>query len=286
MTNVEKDNERFLKILSYYLNACDTLVEKSAYESVLSCGVSAETAFSMILAESLGVDVEAERGFFDGYFLLSVKKLNAEDYYGDEYYKTVSFEEGKTGDVELKYLSYKPFQGFVRDDFLYFSDGRVVPRIGFFDKEYRYPAVLKGGVEWMTLLPNEINSQKRYVDEAFGKVLTYGLGLGYYAFCAAKKSSVESVTVVDIDEGVIALFKEKILPSFPKPVADKIRIIRSDAFSFAEGLADGEYDYIYADIWRDAGDGTELYKKFKEREKFSPSSKFGYWIEDTIKYYL
>ena len=241
---------------------------------------------AFFLAESLGVDVEKEREFFNEYFLPSVKKLEREDYYKDEYFKTVDLPDERDGDVEIKRLRYAPFQGFVRDDFEYFDNGKVLPKIGFFDKEYIYPAVLKGGVEWMTLLPNEINSQKRYIEEAFGNVLTYGLGLGYYAFHVAKKPNVKSVTVVDTDEAVIALFKKRILPCFPKRIADKIRIIRKDAFEFAEGLHGGEYDYIYADIWRDAGDGIGLYKRFKECERFSPSSRYGYWIEDTMKYYL
>ena len=286
MKNVEEYNARYLEVLSRYLNFYDTIVKKDAVEAVASCGVSEETAFSLILAEAMGVDTEKDKEFFNSYFIPSIKKLEITDLYGDFYYKTVKFSDQRSGDVELKNLSYAPYQGFVRDDYLYFEDGRVVPQIGFFDGEYRYPAVLKGGVEWMTLLPNEINSQKKYIEKAFGNVLCYGLGLGYFALMVAMKSCVKKITVVDIDEGVIKLFKEKILPQFPDSAQKKIEIVNADAFKFAENLRDGEFDYIYADIWRDCGDGAVLYKKFKELEKFSPSTRFGYWIEDSIKYYL
>ena len=128
----------------------------------------------------------------------------------------------------------------------------------------------------MTLLPNEINSQIRYVDEAFGKALTYGLGLGYYALEVALKKEVESVTVVDIDEEVISLFSSKILPLFPREAAAKIRIIKADAFEFAEKLKDGSFDYIYADIWHDAADGVDqaagghdLHGKIPDLQKLS-----------------
>ena len=282
----ETNNARFLDILSRYLTYSDTLVDKDGIGAVMACGVSEEEAFAILLAEGMGVDTVAERNFFNSYFIPSIKKLDLKDFYDDPYYRTVKFENRKIDDVELKNLSYAAYQGFVRDDFLYFDDERVVAQIGFFDGEYRYPAVLKGGVEWMTLLPNEINSQKKYIGEAFGNVLCYGLGLGYYAFMTALKKEVASVTVVDIDEAVIGLFESVILPQFPAAVREKIKIICADAFEFAKNLSDGEFDYIYADIWRDCGDGAPLYKKFKELERFSPSSKFGYWIEDSIKYYL
>ena len=286
MIDVELSNERFLKILSFYLYSADKMIEKESFEAVRACGVSDSEAFAILLAEGLGVDTEEEKEFFRSYFIQSVKALETSDYTSDEYYKAVAFDGEKRGDCELKYLTEKAFQGFVRDDFKYFEDGRVVPRIGFFKEDYRYPAVLKGGVEWMTLLPNEINSQKRYIEEAFGSVLCYGLGLGYYIFHIAKKATVKKVVCVDIDGEIIELFKTCVLPKFPQYIADKITIIKADAFEYAKKLKDGEFDYIYADIWRDVSDGKDLFLKFKALEKFSPKSKFGYWIEDTIKYYL
>ena len=51
--------------------------------------------------------------------------------------------------------------------------------------------------------------------KAHGRVLTFGLGLGYFTYHAAENPEVESVTVVDISPDVIALFKEQILPQFP-----------------------------------------------------------------------
>lgn len=279
-------NERFLKILSYFLTFEENSIKKDAVEQVEKCGVGKEYAFTLLLASALGVDADGEdKEFFNEYFLPSVKLLKVDDYYKDEYY-SLHLENKKTGGAVLKTMTLDAFTPFVRDDFEYSVNGKVLPKIGVFDEDYRYMAVLKNGREWMTLLPNEINSQIRYVSEAFGNVLTYGLGLGYYALKVAMKENVSSVTVVDCDEEVISLFNESILPSFPKKAAEKIKVIKSDAFAFAEGLKDGDYDYIYADIWHDVSDGTELYKKFKEREKYCKTAKYGYWIEDTIKYYL
>ena len=280
-------NERFLKILSYFLTFEESSVKREAVEEVENCGVDREYAFTLLLAETLGVDADGkDRDFFNEYFLPSVKLLSVDDYYKDEYFSLAGFDGKRVGEAELKTMILPAFTPFVRDDFEYFPNGKVLPKIGFFDKDYSYPAVLKNGREWMTLLPNEINSQLRYIGEASGKVLTYGLGLGYYAMKVALRNEVSSVTVVDCDEEVINLFNSEILPRFPEFVRKKLAVIKSDAFSFAEGLKDGDFDYIYADIWHDASDGADLYKKFKEREKFCKPAKYGYWIEDTIKYYL
>ena len=216
----------------------------------------------------------------------SIKKLEVADYYADEYYETIKFTGAKSGAAELKYMECKPCQGFVRDDFEYLPDGRVLPKIGFFTEVYRYPAALADGREWMTLLPNEINSQKEFVGAAFGKVLTYGLGLGYYVFRSALKKSVSSVTVVDLDKNVIKIFEENILPQFPPEARAKVKIVNADALKFGKTLKSGDFDYVYADIWHDAGDGVPLYLKLKENEKYMPTAKYGYWIEKTMKHYL
>ncbi len=286
-TPTEINNDRFLRLMSYYLNDFDRVVKIEDVNDVASAGVDISSAFCYVLSAYLGIDAyKKDRKFFNDYFLQSIKMLDVNDYYKDEYYKNVTFDDENIGDVTLTYKTYAPCQGFVRDDFEFYDDGKVLPRIGFFSTEYRYPAILQKGVEWMTLLPNEINSQKKYVEKAHGKVLTYGLGLGYYAFHTAIKQNVESVTVVDLSENVIEVFCDRILPKFPEYAKKKIKIVHADAFKFAENLKEGDFDYIYADIWHDCGDGRDLYLKFKDLEKFCPTAEFGYWIEDSIKYYL
>ena len=48
----------------------------------------------------------------------------------------------------------------------------------------------------------------------------------------------------------------------------------------------GHFDFVFADIWHDAGDGKELYLKMKEYETKHPDIDFNFWLEDTIKCYL
>lgn len=75
-----------------------------------------------------------------------------------------------------------PMELFVRDDFLPLDDGTCLPQLGWFDTSFRFPAVKENNLVWMTITPNEINTIQPCVRQSHGKVLTFGLGLGYYAF--------------------------------------------------------------------------------------------------------
>jgi hypothetical protein len=113
----------------------------------------------------------------------------------DPYYENIRIPNEKRGKWELKTMSLRPCEAFVRDDFCVYPDGRMIPSIGFFMREFPYPAVLEGGREWMTLMPNETVTTLPAVYRSHGRVVTFGLGLGYFAYRAALRREVESVTV-------------------------------------------------------------------------------------------
>ena len=73
-----------------------------------------------------------------------------------------------------------------------------------------------------------------------------------------------------------------ILPQFPH--ADKVKIIESDAFEYAEHVMPTEgYDLAFVDTWRDASDGAPMYEKMKALEHLSPTTEFSYWIENFLR---
>ena len=55
----------------------------------------------------------------------------------------------------------------------------------------------------MLVTPNEVHTMKADIEKAHGKVLTYGLGLGYFPFMTSRKEEVTSVTVVERSSDVI-----------------------------------------------------------------------------------
>ena len=60
--------------------------------------------------------------------------------------------------VALRMDAFSPMEMFVRDDFDFLPDGRVFPRLGWFDRAVPYPVLEEDGTPWMTVTPNEINT--------------------------------------------------------------------------------------------------------------------------------
>lgn len=282
-------NNRIFERLAILLNTRpDFVTEEMVNELKNSFGLSCEEAFSLLICAALGFDTENESdsALWNAYSPFMLHHLDEKLFTEDPYYKAVRISEGKTiGEWEIREDRLTPYTAFVCDDPITLPDGRIIPQIGYFDCEFSFLSVLQNGREWMTMMPNELVTQRIPIKKASGRVCTYGLGLGYFAFMCARKDEVESVTVVERDESVIKLFRELLLPCFENK--EKIEIVCADAFEFAEKEAPiRAFDYIFADIWHDPSDGVEAYKRFKSLEHLCPETKFDYWIEKTLKLYM
>ena len=282
-------NNILFKKLSVFINHEADFIRPEFIESLCrDCDISKEEAYCFTLAASIDLDTEKnprDAEIFEEYFPDMVHLLKNKDYENNPYLKNIRIPTKKLGKWELCYKTYVPYQAFVFDDPKITRDGKIIPQIGFFEKEFSYPAVLESGTEWMLITPNEINTMRAPISGAHGKVLTYGLGLGYFAYMVSEKESVSSVTIVERDKNAISLFRDIILPQMPRK--DKINIICDDAFYFAETrLADSDFDFVFADIWHDPSDGVPAYKRLKATEKYLPSADFSYWIEKTLKCYI
>ena len=283
---VRQYNSRLMDILSLYMNLMPTAIDRETVcEVARDCSISNAEAFAYCLAALMGLDAGgADRHFFQHWLLPSIKECDPLDYTGDAYFQSIRIPSDVRGRWQLREEELAPFEPFVRNDIVVMPDRRMIPQIGFFKAPYRFPAVLEKGREWMTLQPNEIATTRPAIEKAHGRVLTFGLGLGYFTYHAAQKPEVESVTAVDISGEVIDLFSTHILPQFPHK--EKVRLVQADALDFAEQQMAGNFDFVFADIWHDAGDGKELYLKMKPYEARFPTIDFSFWLEDTIRCYL
>ena len=281
---IRRYNSETMRLLSLYLNLSSDIVTPEAVLAIAKeYGVTRERAYATILATVCGLDTaRADRVYFENYFVPMVREVDPVPFVNDAYYKAISVPHRRLGRWELCMQSLSPCEAFVRDDFRVLPDGRMLPSIGFFMEAF--PAVLEGGREWMTLMPNETVTILPAVAKAHGRVVTFGLGLGYFAYHAAAKGEVESVTVVELSEDAATLFCENILPHLEN--REKIKIVIADAFDYLDRtMKDGDFDFAFADIWHDAGDGLPLYRRFKEREARFPTTEFTYWLEDTLLCY-
>ncbi len=282
-------NFRLLHLFGLYLNErADFITPEMVREIAAVGGFSDEEAFLLLFSEACGVhptDGAGDAEFFQTYLAPSVRCLDPAVYQNDPYYRTVRFPTVKNGSWEMRTDTLRPYQPFIWDDVRPDGQLRELPPLGYFKEEFPYPVVLEEGREWMLVTPNEVETIRPAVNAAHGSVVTFGLGLGYFPFMASLRDEVERVVIVELDQRVIGLFHEYILPQFPRP--EKIRTVCMDAFAYLDQVMPRErFDYAYADIWHDAGDGVPLYLRFNKYESRFPDTGFDYWIEDTMLSYL
>ena len=278
-------NFRLTRLYSAYLENCPELIKAEMIDELCSDGaLTKEEALVALLSSAFGLDYERggdDRTLIRDYLTPSVRLLDTKRYTENEYYKNINIPDIRDGAWEFKTEFYEPYRAVICGDMIINSDFSEYAPLGFFTERFAFPAVLEDGNEWMTLTPVDLDTCDEAIDRAHGKVITFGLGLGYYAYMTSQKANVTSITVIEKSEKVIELFKKHILPQFEN--ADKVRIINADAFEYAElDMPKEKYDYAFVDTWRDASDGAPMYERMKALEYLNPETEFSYWIENFL----
>jgi len=283
---IHDSNERILTLMSEYLCFTPTAIQPEDVTNLASdCKIPLNDAYMALLAAHCGLDTAKSEDalLYRAYFPQMLRQHNPDTYLSDAYMQTVRPDGGKTGSIDLVYETLQPMELFVADDFRTDAQGHVFPQLGWFSGAFNFPAIREDGRVWMTVTPNEINTIQPAVKETHGKVLTYGLGLGYYAFHALLKEDVSSVTVVEKNPQVIDVFRRLLLPFFPRQEA--LHIVEADAFDYAEKVMPREgFDTVFTDLWHDVADGLPLYRRMKALE--CPGPRYLYWIEKTLRCYM
>lgn len=211
------------------------------------------------------------------------KRLDASLLLEDPYIQNIKIPTVHAGRYTLTSAAYEPGE-LLEYDMPDFTKDPIIHRIGYFDERIAFPGIYEGVIPWMSVCPSEISSMRRHIRKARGRVLTLGLGLGYYQYMISLKSEVESIDVIECQPEIIELFREHLLPQFENK--NKLRIIEADAFSYVGSLIGDEYDYCFADIWQNEIDGAWAYRKLRDSEERLSNIEFSYWIDDAIQWYL
>ncbi len=143
-----------------------------------------------------------------------------------------------------------------------------------FDALYLY----QDDMDWMFDAPSEANTNDIPAQRAHRKVLTFGLGIGYFLYMSIQNPTVEEVTVIERSKEVIAMFRNFILPQFE--TTTPIHLIEGDAFEYFNQDYLSNFDYIYTDIWQSSQDGLPLITELLE-QYYLPKEKADFWIEDS-----
>ena len=282
--SVFEDNFRVTRLYADYLTSFPEIITSDMIAAFTESGIELEYAISALLSEIFALDTENSadgKRILRNYIIPSIRILDAKRYTENPYYKNIKLPDVKLGTWEFKNEAYAPYRAVICHDMILNSDFSEIPPLGFFTERFEFPAVLEDGNEWMTLTPVDLDTSDYAIERARGKVITFGLGLGYFAYMASEKDTVDTVTVVEKSEKVIELFEKYVLPQFAHK--EKIRIVNADAFEYAEHIMPSEnFDFAFVDTWRDASDGAPMYEKMKKLEHLSKDTEFSYWIENFL----
>lgn len=147
-----------------------------------------------------------------------------------------------------------------------------------------YLSTLTIGKEYVFLFDKSINktmmsnhefetlTNQKFLDNAKGDILIFGLGIGLIIFPLLTDNDIKSITIVEIDDGLI----DEVFPIIIKnDLESKVSVILSNAFDFE---TDKMFDTIYFDIWSVIDQQSFLEMKILS-EKFTKNLKPGGWMD-------
>lgn len=235
----------------------------------------------LALGSAMGVDAGREMSGFLKRMLPYITIYDAEELAANPYFQKIRMSKVQEGAFRFEETPFLDGEIFFDREPASAGYSRI-NTLGVFNGTISYPAFYEGERCWMSITPNETVTMEEPVRQARGRVLTLGLGLGYYAYMVHLKDEVESVTIVEREPEVIDCFARMLLPQFDHP--EKIRIIQADAIEFLKELIDSSctYDYMFADIWQNPVNGMEAYLVLKAQEHRFKKMACDYWIEESF----
>lgn len=206
-------------------------------------------------------------------------KYEVSELIDNPYYKNIKLNDVKLKDIRYVNKVLQARKCLTMSHIKY--TGRLLEcycDIGYFAKSVNIPILMEKDNIWMSSTISEHRSIQEHIDKAKGRVLTFGLGIGYYPYMCLLKDNVESITIIETNQDIIDMFNKYILPQFKTD--KKIEIIKGDMYDYYNREFMSNFDYIFVDTWDSNEDGLVHYKKLMKtgiRE-----ANIGYWIEDSI----
>ncbi len=242
------------------------------------------------------VNALADMGIFN------IHNLTLEELKENEYIKRFGngYEHPKEGEKKYGYRKLRAgYLAFLTDTSFHIDNYSFVRNLFYHGPEigekqvpgkisppFKVPALMVDGspIYPMEVTPDEIISFNNRSENASGNVLICGCGVGFTAYTLSLRKDIDSITILENDPNVIALFKENIEPEIKTP----IRIIECDALEYL-GLTPNskgqpqedlrKYNYIDVDTWFSLEDMIYPYLKCLQLEQKYPDVKFSYWLE-------
>ena len=154
-------NFKITRLYAEYLERYPEVICDEMINALTDDGsITKEEAIVALLSEIFALDFEKieDRILIRDYLTPSVRMLDTKRYENNPYYKNIKLDNIIDGNWEIRWEEYKPYRGVISGDMMIADDFSEVPPLGFFDESFRFPAVLEGGNEWMTLTPVDLDT--------------------------------------------------------------------------------------------------------------------------------
>ena len=178
----------------------------------------------------IDTDSEEDMEIFKTRIIPSFKEIDINKYLNNPYYKNIKIRNIVDGEYSLVNDHYVPYEIFAYQDMEVNPNFEEINSLSFFKSDFFFPAINYRNTTWMSITPNEIETMQKAVNEAYGVVTVYGLGLGYFPYMISLKESVKEIIIIEKDKKIVTLFKKYLLPQFQNK--EKITIIENDAFNY------------------------------------------------------
>lgn len=272
MISIENNND-----IKTYLNQCQYNLKKQNKDTFLNKSVvlKTQTAVKKMMAKAGFHEFRGEPNTWPSLF------ISTQSFKNNHYYKTIPLKSSVEHHVEVSSMMFEANKLFnllsiVDDPDRALNDSMVLRSL---DQPLHTRVLMKDKEVWMMNVPSESMTIDPIANQVSKKVLTFGLGIGYFVFMALQNKNVETVDVVENDIRVIEYFNSYIKPYFPHQ--EKITIHHGNAFDWmSKNLT--EYDHLFIDTYQNDEDGLFWWLQGCERIKGLKYDQVHYWIESSI----
>lgn len=146
------------------------------------------------------------------------------------------------------------------------------------DQDLETLSLKLNGDVWMLDVPSESATIDPIAQQASGKLVSFGLGIGYFVYMAMKNPKVESITVIEKNPKVIELFQKYLEPQFPKQIP--LNIIEGDAMDYFTAEYLSTFESLFVDVYQSIEDGLVWMEKLLAQHQ--PTQTCDFWIESSI----
>jgi hypothetical protein len=206
--------------------------------------------------------------------------ISSREYQNSPYNRSIKLDRIKSSEFTYKTELINSNELFSLSSIIYDPNRELNDsmRLVALDEPYEAAFLYQNDEVWMLDAPSEAETINPYAHKAFGNVLTFGLGIGYFPFMSMLNPNVKSITVIEKSRAVIDMFNTYIKPQFPTQIA--FNIVEGDAFDYFNETEIEKYDYVFIDIWQSNDDGLIIIEKLLENY-LPPFDKVDFWIESS-----